>query len=75
MVNSKSLVKGLRKLGKVFFLIFSFSPFLIFTNSCEETVEHTAPAINDRDSVSVMTSYGVNTLISDSGVMKYRMDI
>ena len=73
MVNSKSLVKGLRKLGKVFFLIFSFSPFLIFTNSCEETVEHTAPAINDRDSVSVMTSYGVNTLISDSGVMKYRI--
>ncbi|MBO6018214.1 MAG: LPS export ABC transporter periplasmic protein LptC [Prevotella sp.] len=40
---------------------------------CEEEKEHTAPAIHDRDSVSVMTSYGVNTLISDSGVIKYRI--
>lgn len=41
--------------------------------SCEESVEHTAPAIRDRDSVAVMTSLGVNTLISDSGVIKYRI--
>lgn len=41
--------------------------------SCEEQQEHTAAAILDRDSVSVMTSYGVNTLISDSGVIKYRI--
>jgi len=34
---------------------------------------HTAPAINERDSVSMMTSYGVNTLISDSGVIKYKI--
>lgn len=32
-----------------------------------------APAVNERDSVSMMVSYGVNTLISDSGVMKYRI--
>lgn len=41
--------------------------------SCTEQQEHTAPAIHDRDSVSMMTSYGVNTLISDSGVIKYRI--
>src|SRR3712207_9146125 len=41
--------------------------------SCNEQKEHTAPAIHDRDSVAVMTSYGVNTLISDSGVIKYRI--
>lgn len=41
--------------------------------SCTEPVEHTAPAIHDRDSASVMTSYGVNTLISDSGVIKYKI--
>lgn len=41
--------------------------------SCTEEKEHTAPAIYDRDSVSMMTSYGVNTLISDSGVIKYRI--
>lgn len=40
---------------------------------CDETVEHTAPAISDSDSVSMMTSYGVNTLISDSGIIKYRI--
>jgi len=41
--------------------------------SCNDAKEHTAPAIYDRDSVSMMTSYGVNTLISDSGVIKYRI--
>lgn len=41
--------------------------------ACQENKGHTAPAINDRDSASVMTTYGVNTLISDSGVIKYRL--
>ena len=41
--------------------------------SCEQPREHTAPAIHERDSVSMMTTYGVNTLISDSGVIKYRI--
>ena len=45
--------------------------FVLF--SCNEQKEHTAPAIHDRDSVDMMTSYGVNTLISDSGVIKYRI--
>ena len=47
---------------------------LLLLASCgEEATEHTAPAIYPRDSVSMMTSYGVNTLISDSGVIKYRI--
>lgn len=41
--------------------------------ACTEQKEHTAPAIRERDSVSTMVSYGVNSLISDSGVMKYRV--
>jgi hypothetical protein len=41
--------------------------------SCSEVQEHTAPAIHERDSVSMMTSYGINTLISDSGVIKYKI--
>ena len=41
--------------------------------ACTEAKEHTAPPIYERDSVSVMTSYGVNTLISDSGVIKYKI--
>ena len=46
---------------------------LTFVASCDERKEHIASAIRDRDSVSMMTSYGVNTLISDSGVIKYRI--
>ena len=46
---------------------------LLLLGSCEERKEHTAPAIHDRDSVSMMTTYGVNTLISDSGVIKYKI--
>ena len=41
--------------------------------ACQQEREHTAPAIYERDSVAMMTSYGVNTLISDSGVIKYRI--
>ena len=41
--------------------------------SCEEQKEHIAAPIYERDSVSVMTTYGVNTLISDSGVIKYKI--
>ena len=48
-----------------------FTVYCLF--SCSEVQEHTAPAINERDSVSMMTSYGVNTLISDSGVIKYKI--
>jgi len=46
---------------------------LLVAASCSEPQEHTAPAINERDSVPMMRTYGVNTLISDSGVMRYRM--
>lgn len=52
----------------LYILIFSLSFF-----ACTEEREHTAPAIYPRDSVAMMTSYGVNTLISDSGVIKYRI--
>ncbi len=45
--------------------------FLIM--ACSEEHEHTAPAIREQDSVPTMTTYGVNTLVSDSGVIKYRI--
>lgn len=52
----------------------SFVTFqLSFSLACSEAQEHIAPAVNPEDSVSMMTSYGVNTLVSDSGVIKYRI--
>ena len=46
---------------------------MVALSSCNKAKDHTAPAVNDRDSVAMMVSYGVNTLISDSGVIKYRI--
>ena len=46
---------------------------LLMVLSCTEQKSHTAAAVRDRDSASMMVSYGVNTLISDSGVIKYRI--
>lgn len=47
--------------------------FVLLFFSCQEERVHTVPAIYPRDSVAVMTSFGVNTLISDSGLIKYRI--
>jgi LPS export ABC transporter protein LptC len=57
--------------GRLRGLLFFFAALLVV--ACSEQVEHTAPAIHDHDSVSMMTTYGVNTLISDSGVIKYKI--
>lgn len=59
----------MKALAQFFFLFI----LCLLAASCQEAVEHTAGAIRDRDSVAVMTSLGVNTLISDSGIIKYRI--
>ena len=43
------------------------------TFSCSRETEHTAEAVNEADSLPMMHATGINTLISDSGVMRYRM--
>lgn len=63
---------ALRKVWRMLCVAFFILHFSFFI-SCTEQREHTAPAINDRDSASMMTTYGVNTLISDSGVIKYKI--
>lgn len=52
-------------------ILFALWGLLLF--SCEGEVAHTAPAIHDSDSLPFMRSKGINTLISDSGVMRYHM--
>ena len=52
---------------------FVFAVHLSLVMSCSDVQEHTAPPIYDRDSASMMTSYGVNMLVSDSGIIKYRI--
>ncbi len=45
----------------------------VVLSACEKQNGHTAPAVNDRDSAAMMETYGINMLISDSGVIKYRI--
>lgn len=68
-----SRLSDMRPELRSFFLCLVLSVTGCAVLSCSEEQEHTAPAIHDRDSVPVMTTYGVNTLISDSGVIKYRI--
>lgn len=58
---------------KATFLYLIIGVVLTLSFSCSEEKEYTLPAILPQDSASVMTTYGVNTLISDSGVVKYRI--
>lgn len=69
MNNPKTYIKGIttRPLACTSVVLF------LLLASCQEQKEHIAPAIYDRDSVAMMVTYGVNTLISDSGVIKYRI--
>jgi len=57
----------------VLLLLLLFATVFPFLTSCNEVHEHTAPPVNPEDSASMMMSYGVKTLISDSGVIKYRI--
>lgn len=54
-------------------LIFIVAMAIVTMGSCSRQKEHMAPAVNEHDSVAMMVSYGINTLISDSGVIKYRI--
>ena len=51
----------------------AFFLVLCFLSSCHEKVETTAEAISPTDTLPFMQARGINTLISDSGVMRYRM--
>ena len=41
--------------------------------SCSAEQEHMADAINESDSLAFMTASGISTLISDSGVIRYKL--
>jgi LPS export ABC transporter protein LptC len=41
--------------------------------SCARQHKKLAPAIKTRDSLPVLATYGVNTLVSDSGIIRFRL--
>lgn len=46
---------------------------LIFTLSCSDEKKKNAEAVNEQDSLPFMQSRGISTLISDSGIMRYKI--
>ncbi|MCR4994600.1 MAG: LPS export ABC transporter periplasmic protein LptC [Bacteroidales bacterium] len=41
--------------------------------SCGQKHEHIAPAVSDSDSLPAMTAHGISNLISDSGIISYKI--
>ena len=60
-------------MGRTFHFGIVFSLILCHLSSCTSDKPPIAPAITMRDSCAVMTTYGVSKLISDSGVIKYKI--
>ncbi len=52
---------------------FLFSLLLLLLSACEGDKEHIAVAVENPDSVAFMRSKGINSLISDSGVLRYKL--
>ena len=46
---------------------------LIATLSCGGNTSHMASAVNDGDSIPFMTAHGISNLISDSGIVRYKI--
>lgn len=46
---------------------------LLFSTACSDGQSHPAPAVDAKDSLPFMRSYGISNLISDSGVIRYKM--
>lgn len=47
---------------------------LIFLVSCQENKGGTEPSFAEPDSIAIMSTYGVSTVISDSGRVSYKID-
>lgn len=54
-------------------LLFILFAFFAATFSCSNEAPPLSASITDRDSAAVMTTYGCSKLISDSGVMRYKI--
>ena len=47
---------------------------LIFLSSCQKSTRSVIPTFEHPDSIAIMSTYGVSTIISDSGHIRYRIN-
>lgn len=53
--------------------LFSLYIIIGIATACTTRQQSTAPAVNPNDSLAFMTSRGINSLVSDSGVLRYKI--
>ena len=60
---------------RIFSLTSFFSSLCLFIilSSCDKEEKRTGPVISHRDSLPILKSRGVSTLISDSGIIRYKI--
>ena len=71
MLSEKKVHLTNNKLSITF--TFLVNVMLILFSSCSDKDKHLAKAISERDSLPMLHTVGVNTLISDSGITKYKI--
>lgn len=54
-------------------LVCIFGLLATLTPACQRKRAHLAPAIDERDSLPLLTAHGISNLISDSGVISYKI--
>ena len=71
----KSKVKSTTGLSRLTHITVSVwaTVMLILILSCSTEKSNHAPAVNENDSLPFMQSWGISTLISDSGVIRYKI--
>ena len=70
--HSEKLVTGLSGITRTTVSLW-ITVMLVLCVSCAGEEKQHAPAVNEQDSLPFMQSKGISTLISDSGVMRYKI--
>jgi len=71
MIRSAYVV--LNRISSITIASFAVVMLLLFT-SCSRNAQVLGEAVTERDSLPVLATYDVNTLISDSGLIRYRIE-
>ncbi len=58
---------------RTFTLLSLFIILIVALAACTTRQNNTAPAVRPEDSLAFMSSQGINTLVSDSGVLRYKI--
>ena len=54
-------------------VILLITAMYVLISSCSDSKDNTAPAVNENDSLPFMQAKGISNLISDSGIIRYKI--